>query len=335
MKKVGIILRADYGGLSRISEDFYHFLKPDKSLVVDTQYVPLRREMFVGPDVTIAKHTPPYYVSTEDLQSWIEGLDVVLTFETPYNWELFNLTKRAGIRSVLMVDYEYFPGLLPSRPDVLWMPVRWFLDELKKDGIPVQFIPMPVDRLRFKFKQKKVAKTFLTVLGHHHMLNEDRNGIRTLFDAIPLVKNKDIRFLFRSIQPLPKINDPRVEIDVSTKKRPEGNWSKGDVLIYPRRYAGMSLPMNEALSCGMPVLMSNMSPQNNILPPHWLLPTKICPYHLGRNVDIGTVSPADLAAKIDEWAMKDISKESLLADQIANEISWGRLLPALQGLLHG
>jgi len=150
------------------------------------------------------------------------------------------------------------------------------------------------------------------------------------------VENKDVRFLFHSMQPLPEIDDPRVTIDLSIKDKPEDNWKLGDVFIYPRRYAGMSLPMNEALSCGFPVLMPDVAPQNKVLPRHWLYKVEeVQPHKLRRLVEIATISPVELAAKIDEWAMKDITQESRLADQIASETSWGRMLPAFRELIYG
>lgn len=37
-------------------------------------------------------------------------------------------------------------------------------------------------------------------------------------------------------------------------------------MILPRKYAGLCLPMNEALMSGLPVIMTDIEPNNVILP---------------------------------------------------------------------
>src|SRR5581483_7515404 len=54
----------------------------------------------------------------------------------------------------------------------------------------------------------------------------------------------------------------------------EDIYKKGSVLVLPRKYGGNCLPMNEALSAGMPVIMSNISPQADFLPDKWLVDAK-------------------------------------------------------------
>ena len=331
--KLGMILRGDDGGLARISQDFYKHIKPDKVIIVDVGRAPLNLKAFPDIKPEIAPYKTQPCPSRKLLESWMEDLDVILTFETPYNWDLFDMARERGIRTVLMVDYEYLKNPLPSRADVLWMPVKWHLDDIQRDEGGATFIPMPVDRDRFVFKERTKAKTFVSVLGHPH-LAEDRGGVNALLAAIPLVRNRGVRFILRSIQEIPRINDPRVTVDISRKDNPEENWTEGDVFLHPRRYAGMSLPMDEALSCGMPVLMTDMIPQNGLLPAHWLFaPKNVKPFLLCRDVEIAEQSPRNIAAMIDQWAGRDIRFESQLANQIAEENSWKRMLPTIKRML--
>ena len=51
-------------------------------------------------------------------------------------------------------------------------------------------------------------------------------------------------------------------------------YSGFDAMVLPRRYAGLCLPMNEALMSALPVFMTNISPNNAILPPKWLAESK-------------------------------------------------------------
>ena len=47
-------------------------------------------------------------------------------------------------------------------------------------------------------------------------------------------------------------------------------WEDADVYVSPRKYAGQSLPLNEAMSLGMAVMMTDMEPQNQFLPSSFL-----------------------------------------------------------------
>jgi imidazoleglycerol phosphate dehydratase HisB len=42
-------------------------------------------------------------------------------------------------------------------------------------------------------------------------------------------------------------------------------------MVLPRRYAGLCLPMNEALMSALPVFMTDVSPNNFVLPSEWLV----------------------------------------------------------------
>lgn len=42
-------------------------------------------------------------------------------------------------------------------------------------------------------------------------------------------------------------------------------------MILPRKYGGLCLPMNEALLSAIPVIMTDTSPNNDILPANWLV----------------------------------------------------------------
>lgn len=320
--KTGFILRCDEGGLAALSFDFWTHLRPDKALVVCIGNMAQHPERFPG--ATVVNGVPTRDVLTE----WIQGLDVVMTFETPYNWELFPLCRAHGVKTILCAMWEYFDDPLPSKPDVIFMPVPWEMPAVRATGIPTIQIPVPADRERFPFKRRITAHTFLAVLGNLNDPQYDRAGLNTILAAIPLVKSTSTRFIIRARGKLPKIADPRVTVDTSEKVDSLDNWKSGDVFIHPRRYAGLSLPMHEALSLGMPVLMSNMEPQNKFLPAHWLLPmASVERLKLRREIDIGTMDPATLAAAIDAWTGQDIEAESELANELADSLSWERLAP--------
>ena len=339
-RQLGIILRADIGGLAHISREFFDHLKPEKSLVLIN--------VFPGfSDQNRSKEYPNYYKgngvtfyngipSTEFLDKWLDGLNVVLTLETPYNWDLFKLCRTKDIKTVMMVDYEWLKDPMTTKPDILWQPINWYIEELQKEKVPVEMIHMPVNRERFQFKERKTAKTFLCVFGRQHKSSTpNRDGRKQVYEAVKLVKNPNVRFIFRASKPLPPIDDPRVTIDVSTKEDPADNYKIGDMMLLPKTYSGMALAMHEALSCGMPVIcMPDIFPQNRFLPKEWLLsPREQVPMKLSRSIYRTVLDPKQIAEMIDYYAMQDISKESIEANTLADSISWKRTLPQFKALL--
>jgi glycosyltransferase involved in cell wall biosynthesis len=73
-------------------------------------------------------------------------------------------------------------------------------------------------------------------------------------------------------------------------------------MILPRRYAGLCLPMNEALISGLPVFMTDISPNNQILPKDWLVKSdKIGEFKTKLMVDIYEASQEKLAKSIDNY----------------------------------
>ena len=103
-------------------------------------------------------------------------------------------------------------------------------------------------------------------------------------------------------------------------------YNGADVLILPRRYGGNCLPMNEALSVGMPVVMPNISPNNEFLESMWLTQAKIINYFEPRTViDIYETPPKLLAEKIDELANMEPEQawaHNQIANALAEKIDW-------------
>jgi glycosyltransferase involved in cell wall biosynthesis len=69
-----------------------------------------------------------------------------------------------------------------------------------------------------------------------------------------------------------RVSDHRVKFDFSDASDQAELYTRVDALILPRRYGGLCLPMNEALLSGLPVIMPDCSPNNDVLPERWLVP---------------------------------------------------------------
>jgi glycosyltransferase involved in cell wall biosynthesis len=84
---------------------------------------------------------------------------------------------------------------------------------------------------------------------------------------MPLRSRAPFELVIKSQEPLkPLLRDPRIRWDSSDPDDRAGLYEGLDALILPHRYGGLCLPMNEALTSGLPVIMSNMSPNDAILP---------------------------------------------------------------------
>jgi glycosyltransferase involved in cell wall biosynthesis len=77
-------------------------------------------------------------------------------------------------------------------------------------------------------------------------------------------------------------------------------------MILPRKYAGLCLPMNEALFSAMPVFMTDISPNNQILPSRWLTTTHGDGFFMAKTkIALFSADPRNLAKVIDEYVNLD------------------------------
>lgn len=317
--RIGICARCDTGGLANLSYDFWkHITDISKELVILSQ---IRDNPYLYPKGIICQVGRP---TLEEIDEFLKDIDIVLAFETPYNWNIFSEARKRGIKTILMPMYEWTDEVSPVEPDLYLCPSRLEYDLFPE---PKKFLPVPVDRQEIPFKQRYKAHTF--VFNNGGGGTGGRNGMEELLKAIPLVKS-DVKFIIRSQnQEPPKINDKRVSIEFKHFQNRADIFNKGDVFLFPHKFDGLSLPIQEALSAGMPVLSTNFYPHNTYLPKKWLF--NIDGFQKGqvapgaRVIDIAILNPKKIAQKVDEWANKEITAESRKADQIAGKISWENL----------
>lgn len=316
--RIGMIARCDNGGLGIKTHAFCKWLTPDKTMVVIKSQYRQYAERYTG--AIFVENGP----TNSQLKEFLEDIDIFFTVETSYNLRAFDIARQKGVKSVMLINYEWLHDPLVSTPDLFLLPCDWYFDNVPE---PKMIFNSPVDREVFKFRQRKVAKKFIHIAGHQS--KHDRQGTNVLLEAIKHIKS-DIELRIYSQMPLQNIiNDSRV-IYLSEVEHPKELYSDADVLVYPRRYAGNSLPMDEALSCGIPVLMTNMSPQNKFMPESWLIEAdSFTTVKIRREVEYANIVPTCIAQKIDEFANKEITADSLTADSIAGRRSWKVQKPKL------
>lgn len=361
--RLGLIARADNTGLGIQTYEFYKHMQPSKTMVVDISHLNGNKQY-------LDRYTDAMYVrgfpTPVDIDKFLQELDVVFVAESPYNYYLYERARELGVKTVVQYNYEFFDWFANPHypmPDMLAAPSRWHFDEIddfaKKHGIKHEYLHCPVNRKALPFKERDRAYTFLHIAGKPAA--HDRNGTETVIAASRHVKNPNASIVihFQGEQGLAHQathsfdyyvdylhahgSDRNIMMAQLDYENYADLYKDADVLLLPRRYGGNCLPVNEALSCGMPVIMTDISPNNDLLPRHWLVPTfKIGEFTPRTTVDIYASNDVVLAQKIDEFANAApwwVALQSNNANAIAEQISWDTMKPkyvqAFEELING
>jgi len=329
--KIGLIARSDNSGLGVFTQEFYKNLPIEKVLVVlHGEYQNYPEKFDENKRIVCQRGTP----GLEEIEEFLDGIDVVLTFETPYNWNIFTRAREKGVKTALFVDYEWLSETLPANPDLYLCG-----SEVNYYGIPEipeekkALIPCPIND-SFQFQKRKKAETFVFNNGHGGF--RDRNSWKELFEAISLVK-EPVNFLIRSQKYFPYIpNDSRIEIQYGDIPH-DDLYKEGDVLIHPHKFGALSMPVQEGIASGMPVITTDLPPYHKLVPESWLIkPEARTQIFIRRQIEAVIHSPTNIAKKISEFANKDISQDSEKTKEIAQRWRWknvrGEYLKALTDL---
>lgn len=350
--KLGLICRADNTGLGVQTHDLYKFLQPHRTYVIDLTKV--NAEM--GKTTALFKDRYPDakfidgFPNPSDVENMLTDIDVLFTVEIPYNYDLFALAKLRGVKTILHYNYEFLDYLeqpnLPA-PDLMLAPSIWHFDDVKayteQHYIKLRYLPPPVDRKLIPFYQRTAANHFVHVAGHKTFM--DRNGTEVVMESLKYIRS-DITVTIHT-------QSKEVAADIAKYEVPENvtlnvldtevknyqdiyNNHNYDVLLLPRRYGGLSLQLNEAMSAGLPVIMPNVSPNNSILPQAALIDVEdAIPIRTRTALDCFEISPKKLATKIEQLHAntKLVTNLSIASDHAADKISWDNMLPKYLKLL--
>lgn len=278
----------------------------------------------------------------EQLKGFCLTQDVVLFFETPFLWELIPYCRSRGVKTVLMPMYECMPRVLPQTPDLFLCPSLLDLSYYPQG----KYLPVPVE---VPWRQRTKAEVLVHNAGHGGL--RGRNGTKELVEAWGYVRSS-AKLILRSQEPLQvpasKMMGP-YPIDLRIGTFPSDSlYSEGDVFVFPERFNGLSLPLQEARAAGMLVMATDRFPNNMWLPRDVVGQTPGNPLvrpsgYKAANISLrcndfeeSLVEPKDIAAKIDEWYGRDVTQYSLDGRAWAEENSWAKLrskyLEALEDL---
>jgi hypothetical protein len=307
--RLGIIARSDNTGLGNQTRELVNMLKPDKVMVINS--MPFNKnkqhpEWYKGYDCYHVRGFP----KPHDIEPFLKNLDVVLSCETFYNNNFVDLAKRKNVKTVLQYNYEFLDYLQRPEmalPDVLLAPSLWgFKAVTEAFGAKARVIHLPPPTTHDGFSKVKANNLSK---GYQRLLHVggkaahlDRNGTNTIIEMLKHSK-ADYQIVIKTQSPL-NLNktDSRLSIDTNSPENKEDLYDGFDAMVLPRRYAGLCLPMNEALLSGLPVFMTDISPNNKILPKEWLVPSqKINEFKARTMIDVYEADPKLLAKLIDDY----------------------------------
>lgn len=269
--KVGLIARADERGIRYQCEEFHRHMRPDKTLVVFLND-PLHPEdaglyqgdnVFQVQAVGLRRH---FSFDERTTRKFLEGLDVVFSVETVYDWNLITWARQMGVRTVIQGNPEFYTHHHePDRPvpDKWVWPTDWLWAEPEMPG--GQIVPVPcVERPPVAGDPDDDVLRVLHVAGH--AAAADRNGTVDFMEAVTSLRSRCEVTVVGQDGWLPQVrkvptNVTLVEQSTGVQDRWEMYRNK-HLVVLPRRYGGLCLPALEAMASGCAILMPDCSPND-------------------------------------------------------------------------
>lgn len=334
--RIGLVARADNRGLGVMTHEFYRHMQPERTLVIAAgKFTPYEEHFDRYPDGRVAQWDGTT-LAPEDVDWLLEGCDVLYTAETPYDYSLLETARRRGVATVVHGMWEFLRWSVDDslpRPDLFLAPSTWCLDQWPP---PTEHLPVPVATDRFAGRERTEVGQFLHIAGHRAF--SDRNGTAAVLSALKHVR-RPAPLVLRSQSRLAvpaRVRGVKITVGHGDTTDYWRLYDQGDVLVAPRRYGGLSLPMNEAMAAGMAVVSTNIAPQKEFLHPAGLVagPRRRLKA-AAQTVEAIDADPRKLGAKLDELVatpelVAEMSRASLA---YARSISWSTLLPRYRAVL--
>lgn len=324
MVNLGIVVFANDSGLGAQTRRLTEMLKPHRILAVDSTGFSKNRDQNWHWYEQFSGYKVNGFPNNREIDIFLKDLTHVLVCENPLNFYLFSQAKKLGIKTFCQSNYEFCDNLDKPEltvPDYFLMPSYWKLAEMKNlfGDQKVMHLPPPINPNEFaevrdiNFKRSGGVPNFLHIVGT--LAAHDRNGTLDLLDSLKFSKGNFI-LTIKSQHELPPeymISDPRVRYQIGNEKITANLYKDFDAMILPRRYGGLALSVNEALMSGLPVIMTDISPNNELLPEDWLVKAhKKTQFQARVMIDVFETSPVLLALKLD-W-LSSLNFDTIKAD---------------------
>ena len=330
--RLGAIVRADLGsGLQSQTYNLTRMLRPAVLLSVNSKDFNGREqhdEMYDG--FTVQK-TMGWPTNLECARFVNSGITHIITAETAYNPKIYELSRARGIKVFTQLNWEFLDHIhnryQPS-PYMWLMPSYWHLEEMQEMYPNTVYLPPPIFMNDFKEARdanldRNTERKFVHIVGK--AASHDRNGTLDLIHSLKY-SQAQFKLVIRSQYDIPEYveicDDPRVVFEIGNIPNQVDMYKGFDLMIMPRRYGGLCLPMNEALCSALPVIMPDISPNNKVLPEEWLVPaTKDFDFMARTRIDVHKSDIMKLGMKLD-WFAKMSDDELHLKKLAAYQIGY-------------
>jgi len=310
---IGSLVRDDNSGLGILAWEFQRHGILDKVIIWPNN----KRNRF--PERFPRRRTQ----ADKDRTEWfLEGLKILLVFETPFDPKIIPICRERGIRIFYMPMHECLNKAYlrteTHRPDMWLMPSSIEMEI----GVRIKkFMRVPVNTDVLKWRQRKKAKIFIHNAGHGGVFN--RNGTPQLIKAMDFVKSP-IKLIIRTQVNKYKSNNPNIDIRYEQYENYWDLWNIGDVFVFPERFNGLSLPVQEAFASGLVVMTTNKEAFNFLPEKPLINPQSWRRRNIGGCLEFDDAihDPKEIARKMDEIYDTDISEYSLAGKEWAEENSW-------------
>lgn len=308
--KLGIIARSDNTGLGNQTRELIKMLNPEKILLIDSSFFNKNTQHPHWYENYNYQTTRMGFPKRGEIVNFLADLDIVLSCETFYSSMFVDLARDKKVKTILQYNYEFLVNIQnpeESLPDVFIAPSLWKFDKMKelyKDIVKIVHLPPPTEISLFNnARNENLSKSHNSIL---HIAGKraarDRNGTDTVLQMLRYSKEDYNLVVTSQTEFENKPKDSRLSIREQNVKNRQDLYVGYDAMILPRRYAGLCLPMNEALISGLPVFMTNLSPNNTILPNQWLIDvTQIGQFKAKSIIDIYEGDPIQLAKLVDNY----------------------------------
>ncbi len=307
--RIGIIARSDNTGLGNQTKELVDMLNPSIILLIDsTPFNKNKQHPEWYKDYNCIKSTG--FPSLQQIKLFLNQVDVVISCETFYDQNFVKYAQRRGVKTILQYNYELFGNLAAPNlplPNILLSPSVWHIDHVNKlfgKQSTVMHLPPPTNPSTFsgakKINMSKDHKRILHIAGKKAA--KDRNGTDTVLQMLKYSK-ADYELVIRSQSEIETdIKDLRLTIEIGNPDNREDMYTGFDAMVLPRRYAGLCLPMNEALMSALPVFMTDIPPNNYILPKEWLVESSLISlFRTKVRIELFEANKEKLANQIDEY----------------------------------
>jgi hypothetical protein len=330
--RIGIIARSDNTGLGNQTKELVDMLKPSKILLIDStpfNQNPQHPEWYN--EYSCIRITG--FPTLQQIKLFLKEVDIVISCETFYDQNFVRYAKKYGVKTILQYNYELFGNLASPNlplPDILLSPSVWHIDHVNKlfgKQSKVIHLPPPTNPLIFsgakEINMSKDHNRILHIAGKKAA--KDRNGTETVLEMLKYSK-ADYELVIRSQSEIEtKVKDSRLTIEIGNPDNREDMYSGFDAMVLPRRYAGLCLPMNEALMSALPVFMTNVSPNNYILPKEWLIKSSsLGTFRTKVRIELFEADTVALAETIDNYVNSD---NKIIKKEKAFELGYNNFAP--------